>query len=621
MMNAAGTDELLDYYQRELDYVRNAGRDFARRHPQAARRLELGPMESPDPHVERLIEAFAFLTGRVRRELDSEFPEIAGALLETMLPHFTAPLPSMTIVQMELDPTKGLASAGRSIARDTALHAAARRLAGSSEEIGCQFRTCYPLTLWPLEVSYAGLEPAGLHRGLEDRPGVGSVLRLRLRCTVGAMFGKGEGAIAPARLRLHLSGGWEVAGRLYELLLARVGEVRMVAPGDDCADAVRGAAFGWKEVGYAADEAVLPAAGQAHPAYRLLQEYFAYPGKFLFFDADGLDAGFKALGGRSVDLLLLLDGQAPDRLQVQAENFLLGCTPAINLFPRTSETLRLDQRQVEYRLSPDARREASTEIHSILSVDASYADGEPALPLAPYHAFGQTLDAPPGGQWVARRVPAGRPGMGGTDIYLSFADLDQRSSKARLVQASTLCTNRELAGAIRPDPPGAGTFLVGESAGVLPVRCLYQPTRQHHPPLDGAQLWRLVSLLNLNQLSLEQLSAEPEAGSLQALRRLLELCNRTASAGAGSQIRAVQRMRCVSVVRPVRSGPAPGFRRGFEIELDLAPDTSYADGTPLMLAAVLQRFFCLYTPVNSFASVTVRQGELKVKEWAPAIAH
>jgi type VI secretion system protein ImpG len=243
------------------------------------------------------------------------------------------------------------------------------------------------------------------------------------------------------------------------------------------------------------------------------------------------------------------------------------------------------------------------------------------MPLVPYYAFGQAMERAAGGQWVARREPAGRPGMGGTDIYLSFADLDQRLSKVRLVSASTLCTNRELASTIRPDLPGAGTFRVPDGAGVLPVRCLYQPTRQHAPPLDGAQLWRLVALLNLNQVTLERLSAEPEADSLQSLRRLLELCNRTASAGAASQIRALTRVRCVAVARPVRSGPAPGFRRGFEIELDVAPDAAYADGTPLMLAAVLQRFFCLYTPVNSFASVTVKRGELKVKEWAPATAH
>lgn len=633
----SGGDEMLDYYQRELDYLRHAGAEFARRHPQAAARLELGGAESPDPHVERLLEAFAFLTGRVRRELDSEFPEIASALLEALLPNVTAPLPSMTIVQLAPDHKQGLAAAGRTIEAGTPLHAAARRAEAGGEEISCQFRTCYPLTVWPLQVDYAGLEAPHLHRGLAERPEVASVLRLRLRCGAGASFGAGEGAIAPDSLRFHLHGDWDRAGPLYELLLCQVAELLLVAPDGDCADAMGGAGqtamrAGWREVGYAADEAVLPAAGQAHPAYRLLQEFFAFPRKFLFFEAHNLAARLHALSapaggiGDSVDLLFLLNGQAPSGLRVGAGDFLLGCTPAINLFPRTSETLRLDQRSVEYRLSPDARREASTEIHSILSVDASYADGQPAMALAPYYGFGL---ARPGeapldhhtALWMARRVPAAAPGMGGTEIQLSFAELDHHPSlpHAPLVSARTLCTNRELAATIRPDPPGGATFLAAPAAGVLPVRCLYQPSRQQSPPLDGGQLWRLVSLLHLNQLTLEQLSAEPEAGSLATLRQLLELCASVGAPGGARHIRALRRVQCRPVVRPVRGGPAPGFRRGFEITLDLA-DGNYGDGTPLMLAAVLQRFFCLYTPINSFACVNATHGEEKVKAWPPATA-
>ncbi len=638
-----GGDELLDYYQRELDYLRHAGAEFARRHPHTAARLELGGHESPDPHVERLLEGFAFLSGRVRRELDSEFPEIANALLEALLPNVTAPLPSMTIVQLAPDHKQGLAAAGRLIEAGTPLHAAARRAQGGGEEVSCQFRTCYPLTVWPLQVEYAGLEAPHLHRGLADRPEVASVLRLRLRCGAGTSFGAGEGAIAPERLRFHLHGDWDRAGPLYELLLCQVAELLMVAPDGDCADGLAaGAPLAWREVGFDAADAVLPAAGQAHPAYRLLQEFFAFPRKFLFFEADQLAARLKALSAAvaplactSVDLLFLLEGLAPSGLRVAAGDFLLGCTPAINLFPRTSETLRLDQRSVEYRLSPDARREASTEIHTILAVEASYADGQPAMALAPYYGFGQARPdeaavtgvtgmagvAANTALWMARRVPAGAPGMGGTDIQLSFAELDHRPGlpKVPLVAARTLCTNRDLAAQIRPDPPGGATFLAAPAAGVLPVRCLYQPSRQQSPPLDGGQLWRLVSLLNLNQLTLERLSVEPEAASLATLRQLLELCASVGAPGGARHIRALKRVQCRPAVRPVRGGPAPGFRRGFEVVLDLA-DGNHGDGTPLMLAAVLQRFFCLYTPINSFACVTAMHGEQKVKEWPPATA-
>jgi type VI secretion system protein ImpG len=620
-----GGDELYDYYQRELDYLRNAGREFARQHPETARRLELGELESSDPHVERLIESFAFLSGRVRRELDNESPEMAAALLEALLPNSMAPLPSMTVVRMATDTAQGKDSAGRTIAAHTPLYATAHptQRAPDASEVTCQFRTCYPLTLWPLTVVQASFEEASAHPGLELEPGVAGVLRLSLACSGAAVFGKGEDGIAPDRLRFHLHDSWHNAGALYDLLLCHVKQV-LVTPAERNARDHLGGLPVWREVGFGADDAVLPAAGHAHPAYRHLQEYFAYPRKYLFFDACGLAQALGSLSpdkqrdGRA-DLLLLLTRRPPAGLPLHAGQFLLGCTPAINLFPRTSETLRLDQRQMEYRLIPDARNQASTEIHTIVKLEASYADGQASLRLAPYYDFGRVLEGQAGAQWVARRVPGSGSRAGGTDLLLSFMELEGNVAAARvpLVSASTLCTNRRVAEEIRPDPPGQATFKAAAGAGVLAASCLYQPTRQVMPPLDGRQLWRLLSLLNLNHITLEQLSDGQDGAGLAMLRRLLELANGAGSAGGARQARALKRFDCRRVVRPVRGGPVPGFRRGYELVLEFQPG-AYSDGTPLMLAAVLQRFFQLYCNVNSFASVTVMSGEERVKEWLPA---
>ncbi|WP_028105153.1 type VI secretion system baseplate subunit TssF [Pseudoduganella violaceinigra] len=620
-----GEDELYGYYQRELDYLRNAGREFARQHPETARRLELGELESADPHVERLIESFAFLTGRVRRELDNEAPDMAAALLEALLPNSMAPLPPMTIVQMAADPAKGKDSAGRHVAAHTPLVASAiptQRAAGAAE-VECQFRTCFPLTLWPMSVASAGFEEASAHPGLEREPEVAGVLRLSLVCNNGMAFGSGEDCIAPERLRFHLHDSWHNAGALYDWLLCHVKRI-LVVPGGRRAAHRLGEAASWDEAGFGAEDAVLPEAGQAHPAYRQLQEYFAYPRKYLFFDAGRLGQtlrGFSAGPRREqqADLLLLVTHRPPSGISLHAGQFLLGCTPAINLFPRTTETLRLDQRQYEYRLVPDARQEASTEIHSLLKVEASYADGQGGMRLTPYYDFGRVLHGQTGTQWLARRVPGSGTRAGGTDVLLSFLDVDSEAGFTRmpLVSASALCTNRRLAEEIRPDPPGQSTFRAPASAGVLPVRCLVQPTAQVMPPLDGRQLWRVLSLLNLNHVTLDQLSASREGSALAMVQRLLELANSAGSPGGTRQARSLVRFECRRAVRPVRGGPVPGFRRGHELVLEFAKG-AYSDGTPLMLAAVLQRFFQMYCSVNSFACVTVMAGEERVKEWLPA---
>src|SRR3977135_2111679 len=74
---SAVRDELLLYYERELNYLRQLGAEFAEKYPKIASRLVLDTeKETADPHVERLLEGFAFLAARVHLKIDDEFPEI-----------------------------------------------------------------------------------------------------------------------------------------------------------------------------------------------------------------------------------------------------------------------------------------------------------------------------------------------------------------------------------------------------------------------------------------------------------------------------------------------------------------------------------------------------------------
>ena len=143
-------DDLLLYYERELTYIRQIGAQFAEKYPKIASRLVLEPSKCDDPHVERLLEAFAFLAARVHLKIDEDFPEITEALLGIVYPHFIRPLPSMSIVQFHLDPEKGKLSTGLPVGRNSLLYS--RPVDG----VPCKFRTCYDTTLWPASVTAAG---------------------------------------------------------------------------------------------------------------------------------------------------------------------------------------------------------------------------------------------------------------------------------------------------------------------------------------------------------------------------------------------------------------------------------------------------------------------------------
>src|ERR1700675_966499 len=110
-------EDLLEYYERELTYLRQLGAQFGQKYPRVASRLLLEPDRCEDPHVERLIEAFAFLAARVHLRIDDDFPEITEALLSVLYPHYIRPIPSSTIVQFHLDPEQGKLSTALPIPR------------------------------------------------------------------------------------------------------------------------------------------------------------------------------------------------------------------------------------------------------------------------------------------------------------------------------------------------------------------------------------------------------------------------------------------------------------------------------------------------------------------------
>src|SRR5688500_17654295 len=140
------SDELLPYYERELKFLSSLGADFAEKFTKVAGRLKLGVDGTGDPHVERLIQAVAFLNARVRHKLDDDFPEIAESLLSVLYPHYLRPIPSMAIVQLELDSGQAELHQGHQVPPRTLVETEEDSLTGER----CLFRTEGDTTLWPL---------------------------------------------------------------------------------------------------------------------------------------------------------------------------------------------------------------------------------------------------------------------------------------------------------------------------------------------------------------------------------------------------------------------------------------------------------------------------------------
>lgn len=588
-------DDLLDYYQRELNYLRSAGIDFARSYPKIARRLEIGPDQSTDPNVERLIESFAFLTGRVQRNLEAELPRLTTALLGILQPQLAAPTPPLAIARFEVDPAQGKLTTGFTLPRHTPLFTA------TADDVICRFRTCYDVTLWPIRVTQAQIESPDQHEFL-DSGNVAAVLRLRLKAE-GSHFAELEAD----RLRFHINAGAILANTLYELVFAGVEEVayleadgtRHVLPHEQ---AIR-------PVGYEPEEAVLPGADRSHPGYRLLSEYFVFPEKFRFFD---LRLPKFSHAGQEVDVLLLLTRQPRQRMAIEPDMFALGCAPVANLFTRLVEPVHLDQRLTEYRLVGDYRRERTTEVHSILSVAGITAASGERTEFQPIFSFDHvSAQQDAKAFWAIHREPSGRADLPGTETYLTFLDLTAAPSlpPVQTVLVEALCTNRVLAEQV----PAGARLSVERGAPLQRITLLGKPTPPKPPPTGGETLWRLVSHLSLNYLSLA------EGGeSLRALKEILWLHVPAADPVAEQQIQGIASMACRRGVHRVGEDAWRGFCRGHEIEL-VFDERRYVGGSTLLFAAVLDRFFALYAGINSFTRLKVSslQRSGTWKSWPP----
>jgi type VI secretion system protein ImpG len=595
-MSPRGWDDLLPYYTRELADLRQLGAVFARQYPKIAARLELGAYECADPHVERLLEAFAFLTARLHHQLDSEFPEITSALLGILFPQLVNPIPAMAIARFDVDPAQGRMTAGHRIARHTPLFAQAL------QGLRCRFQTCYPVTLWPVQVSYAGLEPTARFAFLDATTDVATVLRLRLASQSGSLQD-----LELRQLRFYLYGDHALVHTLYELLQCHVRRVAILPEGRSTPVYLPEEAL--TPVGFAPEEAVLPYPLQAHPGYRLVQEYFTFPEQFLFIDLHHLEAHAST---QAFDVLLLLDQRPHERLALDQHTFLLGCTPIINLFRQVSEPIRLHQRQVEYRLVPDMRRERTTELHSILRVSAVSDADDTTRTFAPFFAWNHDMEGhEQQAFWHAVRRPSGRPDLPGTEMFLTFVDLDFHPSQppTHTVYAHTLCTNRDLAEQL----PANAVLQIEEAAPLERIVCLSKPTPQRDPSMGGETLWRLISHLSLNYLSL---SDGPD--SLKALREILRLYSVMAEENGERHILGLREMRSRQVVRRLGQEAWRGFCRGQEVTLVL-DERAYVGGSAFLFAAVLRHFLALYTSVNSFTQVVLQsqQREGEWKRWAP----
>jgi type VI secretion system protein ImpG len=554
------------YYQDELAYLRELGQEFAKANPEGAHFIaEAGG----DPDVERLLEGFSFLTARIRQKLDDELPELTHSLIEMFWPHYLRSIPSMTVLQFEALPQA--AKEVRSIPRGAEVQSV------PVDGTPCRFRTAYDVTLLPLSIEAVALRT-------ETPPS----LRVKFKLADGVQLPK----VPLSTIRLHLAGDSVVSRTLYLCLRRYLKRVTVQAPGAKPVELSKAAI---RPAGFSPEELLLPFPGNSYTGFRILQEYFAFPSKFMFVDVTGLE-GLASLGAApSFEMVFELSRLPEDMPPVTIANLLLHCAPAVNLFAHEADPIRLDQTRTEYKIRPSGENSFHYEIFTVDKVSGVVKGVGKSREYRPLFRFTR----PAGGEAMFYRARL-QPSVtdDGNDVFLTplAADASGTMPEIEVLSLELTCTNRQLPAKLKLGDVSAPTSL---SPTFSRFKNITRPTNAVPPPLGSDLHWRLLSHLALNYLSLID---------LDTLRTLLGLYNfrarvdRQAENAQRLLLEGIKRIAAAPATRLLEGHPI----RGLSLELDLDEENFGSEGEAYLFGAILDEFFSQYVSLNAFCRLTVK---------------
>ena len=592
------SERLYGFYQDELDFIREEVKSFGGRFSKVASRLRLAADSVEDPHVSRLIDSFALLTARLRLKIEDEFPEICQAMLQSLYPQYLAPVPSIAICQFELDEVGADLGQGFPIERGAQIETA------EIEGQACLFRTCFDLQLYPFKV--AKTEYFKPPFPFPTEPTWADKADSAIRLEIAPISNKIDWAKTDVkRLRFYLGGSSQCGNKLCEAILRDSMGVGLIS--DRNRDGVFLSRHVISQAGFDVSQGLLDHDPRTLAAYQTLWEYFAIPEKFRFIDID-FEGKWSQVAGSNLSIVFYFRRNQPViQRHLTRDAIMLGCTPVVNLFEKEAEPIQLTENQVEYRVVPSYRTVTGMEVHTVNSVTASRPGGDDELTFLPFHRPShQAVTADVDRYWHSsrrRRVSDETGGDRGTEVYLTVVDLHSRPCPADewTLHVRTLCCNRDLVtqlGVLTPVRFGGG-----------PVKAAFKssPTPTRRPINHDDWVWRLISHLSLNHLSL----ASDSKGEL--LREVLGLYN---SSDQEDVHKAIDSVRNVSYSRGTArlpdSGKGPGICRGIEITVELDEERFEGNGA-FVFATVLDRFFSLFASINSFTRLVVRsKGESQV---------
>lgn len=567
------------YFQDELTYLRELGKEFSDANPQLAPFLA---ERGSDPDVERLLEGFAFMTGRLNQKLRDQLPELTHGMIDMLWPHYLRPVPSMSVV--EFTPVANALTEKRVIERGAELDSV------PVEGTSCRFRTCYNAEVMPLSLNQVKL----------NQDAKGSTLFLTFKTLEGVSLSQ----LNLRKLRLFINGDPFVSQTMYLWFRRYLDKLSLQSNDNEALKEGKVLPKGSvSPVGYGEDESLFDYSDNVFPGYRLLQDYFVLQEKFLFLDILNLETVNQA--ETSFTLQFEFERPLEEHVRVNKDMFRLFATPVSNLFKRDADPIRVDLTASDYRVRPSGRNSGHFDVYSIDHMESraqGMSDRRLYTPVASFeHEENQATNV----GFFTKHLKSSVTGRG-FETYVSFAGHKNRDDKLtqEIISVELTCTNRQLPEKLKVGDISLPTSTTPEFvtfSNITPI------TPSVYPKLDSDLQWQLISNMSLNYSTLT---------NPQMLRTVLRaydfkaLSDRQAERQLELKLAGISDIQVETGDRLVNGLPI----RGIGITMRLKESHFTSEGDMFLFACVLNQFFSLYASINSYHMLTVI-GEEKGEEY------
>lgn len=591
----------LQLYSEELAHLRDGGQEFAAHFPKIAARLGMHATEVDDPYVERLMEAFAFLTARVQLRLQEEFPRFSAQLLQRISPNFTAPVPSMGVVSVQPDLSDPALVHGFHLPAGQVLQSQISQ----GQQTPCKFRVAQGVTMWPLNV--AGVQYGAVQQGFAGSAGFVPKAQITIDLMCSGAAGLKNLPIKQLDFYLSLPDG--LAFWLLDSLFG--GRTAIAARGHAGQpwQIVSGATL--EHIGFSDEDALLPVDSGQFSGHRLLRELMACPERFLFVRLGGVSKAMELAEGQTMQFSLLLEHYEPkwDRL-IGRDSLQLHCLPVVNLFEHRCDRVPVENNLHDLHVIPSRTRPQDYEVYSVLGVQAHGNTTQVSLePLL--HA--QALASKAVCQYTTLREPSRlsskamqmgtRSGYQGSDVFLGLSRSHEALTEQHALQQLSvlaLCTNRDLP-LLMPIGKGTSDLHWGGNAPITAIRFLKAPSAPQAALAHGRATWQLIEHLHMNYLGLIETRQADPAHMLNQLFGAYADPNSRAHRELLGFIKTVSSRRCA---RQILVGGRPAVVRGLQVRVVLDQNKLHGLGCVLP-GRVLQQLVCRHVSLNSFVELRV----------------